>query len=165
MEFPQHFDPISFTGGGSYKKRVLDAQRRTGLSEAVVTGVCQIEGTLPVIVVLDFGFLMATAITTLMALAGLYIPVFGVLVTMFIPLPILFYRLRLGRHQGAMVLVVVTIIVASVMKGRSITSETAGKMEQDLWLCPFADLSEQTGEEVSGRRGIGSVPGQRTGNG
>jgi len=67
-------------------------------------------------------FLMATAITTLMALAGLYIPVFGVLVTMFIPLPILFYRLRLGRHQGAMVLVVVTIIVASVMQGRSITS-------------------------------------------
>ena len=30
-------DPISFSGGGSYKKRVLDAQKRTGLSEAVVT--------------------------------------------------------------------------------------------------------------------------------
>ena len=50
-------DPISFTGGGSYKKRVQDAQKRTGLSEAVVTGVCQIEGTLTVMVVLDFGFL------------------------------------------------------------------------------------------------------------
>ncbi len=50
-------DPLSFSGGASYKKRVFDAQKRTGLSEAVVTGVCQIEGTLTVIVVLDFGFL------------------------------------------------------------------------------------------------------------
>ena len=50
-------DPISFSGGSSYKKRVFDAQKRTGLTEAVVTGVCQIEGTLTVIVVLDFGFL------------------------------------------------------------------------------------------------------------
>ncbi|MBE0415345.1 MAG: acetyl-CoA carboxylase carboxyl transferase subunit beta [Dehalococcoidia bacterium] len=50
-------DPLSFTGESSYKKRVFDAQKRTGLPEAVVTGVCQIEGTLTVIVVLDFGFL------------------------------------------------------------------------------------------------------------
>ena len=50
-------DPLSFSGEDSYKKRVFDAQKRTGLSEAVVTGVCQIEGTLTVIVVLDFGFL------------------------------------------------------------------------------------------------------------
>ncbi|MDY6917966.1 MAG: carboxyl transferase domain-containing protein, partial [Chloroflexota bacterium] len=34
-----------------------DAQKATGLREAVVTGVCQIEGTLTVIVVLDFSFL------------------------------------------------------------------------------------------------------------
>ena len=50
-------DPLSFVRGSSYKKRISDAQKRTGLSEAVVTGVCQIEGTLTVIVVLDFGFL------------------------------------------------------------------------------------------------------------
>lgn len=50
-------DPLSFSGEASYKKRVFDAQKRTGLSEAVVTGVCQIEGTLTVIAVLDFGFL------------------------------------------------------------------------------------------------------------
>jgi len=50
-------DPLSFSGEASYKKRVFDAQKRTGLSEAVVTGVCQIEGTLTVVVVLDFGFL------------------------------------------------------------------------------------------------------------
>ena len=50
-------DPLSFSGEASYKKRVFDAQKRTGLPEAVVTGVCQIEGILTVIAVLDFGFL------------------------------------------------------------------------------------------------------------
>jgi len=50
-------DPLSFSGEASYRRRVLDTQKRTGLSEAVVTGVCQIEGTLTVIVVLDFSFL------------------------------------------------------------------------------------------------------------
>jgi len=50
-------DPLPFKGESSYKKRITDAQRMTGLTEAVVTGVCQIEGTLTVIVVLDFSFL------------------------------------------------------------------------------------------------------------
>jgi len=50
-------DPISFSGEVSYKKRIFDAQKRTGLPEAVVTGVCQIEGTLTVLMVLDFAFL------------------------------------------------------------------------------------------------------------
>ena len=50
-------DPLSFSGEASYRRRVFDTQKRTGLTEAVVTGVCQIEGTLTVIVVLDFGFL------------------------------------------------------------------------------------------------------------
>ena len=50
-------DPLSFSGETSYKKRVFEAQKRTGLPEAVVTGVCQIEGTWTVVVVLDFSFL------------------------------------------------------------------------------------------------------------
>ncbi|MFA5367172.1 MAG: acetyl-CoA carboxylase carboxyltransferase subunit alpha/beta [Dehalococcoidia bacterium] len=50
-------DPLSFSGETSYKKRVFEAQKRTGLPEAVVTGVCQIEGTWTVMVVLDFSFL------------------------------------------------------------------------------------------------------------
>ena len=50
-------DPLSFSGETSYKKRVFEAQKRTGLPEAVVTGVCQIEGTWTVIVALDFSFL------------------------------------------------------------------------------------------------------------
>jgi len=50
-------DPLSFSGEASYKKRIFDAQKRTGLPEAVVTGLCQIEGNPAVIIVLDFGFL------------------------------------------------------------------------------------------------------------
>ena len=50
-------DPLSFSGEASYKKRIFDAQKRTGLPEAVVTGLCQIEGNPTVLMVLDFGFL------------------------------------------------------------------------------------------------------------
>ncbi|MBE9582373.1 MAG: YybS family protein [Proteobacteria bacterium] len=66
--------------------------------------------------------LMATAITTLIALAGLYIPVVGLLVSVFVPLPILFYRSRLGRPRGVLILIAVTLIVASAMRWRSMTS-------------------------------------------
>ncbi len=50
-------DPLSFSGEASYKKRIFDAQKRTGLPEAVVTGLCHIEGNPAVLIVLDFGFL------------------------------------------------------------------------------------------------------------
>lgn len=50
-------DPLSFSGEASYKKRIFDAQKRTGLPEAVVTGHGYIEGNPAVLVVLDFGFL------------------------------------------------------------------------------------------------------------
>lgn len=67
-------------------------------------------------------FLGALAITTMVALAGLFLPVLGLLVSLFIPLPILFYRLKLGRSKGALILVAVTFIVALTMRWRSITS-------------------------------------------
>ncbi|MDD5093364.1 MAG: acetyl-CoA carboxylase carboxyltransferase subunit alpha/beta [Dehalococcoidia bacterium] len=44
-------------GNVSYQERIHEAQRRTGLSEAVVTGICTIGGNPTVLVVLDFGFL------------------------------------------------------------------------------------------------------------
>jgi uncharacterized protein YybS (DUF2232 family) len=66
--------------------------------------------------------LMAMGVATLFALAGLYLPVLGVAVSMFIPLPILFYRSKLGRSKGVMVLVFVTVVVATAMRWRSITS-------------------------------------------
>jgi acetyl-CoA carboxylase carboxyl transferase subunit beta len=50
-------DPLSFSGRPSYQERILEAQRRTGLTEAVITGKCSIGGNPAVVAVLDFGFM------------------------------------------------------------------------------------------------------------
>ena len=50
-------DPLSFSGGVSYRKKIREAQKTTGLTEAAVTGTCEIRGCPTVIVALDFGFL------------------------------------------------------------------------------------------------------------
>lgn len=50
-------DPLSFSARVSYRERLLQDQNRTGLTEAVITGVCTIGGTPTVLIVLDFGFL------------------------------------------------------------------------------------------------------------
>ncbi len=50
-------DPLSFSGRLSYRKRIFEAQKRTGMTEAMVTGTCTIDGNPTVIAVLDFGFL------------------------------------------------------------------------------------------------------------
>jgi acetyl-CoA carboxylase carboxyl transferase subunit beta len=50
-------DPLSFSGRPSYRERILEAQRRTGLTEAVITGRCTIGGNPAAIAVLDFGFM------------------------------------------------------------------------------------------------------------
>ncbi len=50
-------DPLSFSGWATYPKRLSEAQSRTGLSEAVVTGTCTIEGNPAMLAVLDFGFM------------------------------------------------------------------------------------------------------------
>jgi uncharacterized protein YybS (DUF2232 family) len=63
----------------------------------------------------------AIAITTLIAMVGLCLPVLGFVVTVFVPLPVLFYCAKLGRSQGALILVAVTVIVSSVMGGWSVT--------------------------------------------
>ncbi|MDY6953158.1 MAG: YybS family protein [Thermodesulfobacteriota bacterium] len=67
-------------------------------------------------------FVTATAITSLIALAGVYLPVFGVVASLFLPLPVLFYRSKLGRSWGALILIAVTLIVATMMGWRSIPS-------------------------------------------
>jgi uncharacterized protein YybS (DUF2232 family) len=53
---------------------------------------------------------------------GLYLPIFGLLVSLFIPLPVLFYRSKLGRSKGALILIAVTLIVAFTMRWRSMAS-------------------------------------------
>ena len=49
--------PLLFSNRGSHPQRLLQDQTRTGLTEAVVTGRCTIEGRNAAMVVLDFGFM------------------------------------------------------------------------------------------------------------
>ena len=53
-------DPLSFSSRTSYRQSVFRDQRRTGLTEAAVTGACSIGGTTAVLIVLDFGFMGGT---------------------------------------------------------------------------------------------------------
>ncbi len=65
-------DPLSFSSRVSYKRKIFSDQRRTGLTEAVVTGTCAIGGSPSVLVVLDFGFMggsMGTVVGEKVALA------------------------------------------------------------------------------------------------
>ena len=65
-------DPLSFSSRVSYKRRIFSDQRRTGLTEAVVTGTCSIGDSPVVLIVLDFGFMggsMGTVVGEKVALA------------------------------------------------------------------------------------------------
>ena len=53
-------DPLSFSSRTSYRQRIFQDQRRTGLTEAVVTGTCTIGGSPAMLIVLDFGFMGGT---------------------------------------------------------------------------------------------------------
>ncbi|MDP3064236.1 MAG: carboxyl transferase domain-containing protein [Chloroflexota bacterium] len=53
-------DPLSFSNRAPYKKGLFRDQRRTGLTEAAITGRCRFGGVKTVIVVLDFGFMGGT---------------------------------------------------------------------------------------------------------
>ena len=50
-------DPLSFKTRTSYKKSLFDDQVRTGLTEAVITGSCTIDGLSCILIALDFGFM------------------------------------------------------------------------------------------------------------
>ena len=58
-----------------------------------------------------------TAITGLIFAAALYLPIIGFFCALFIPLPILFYRSKLGRNVGA-IIPVLTIMVMIIVLGR-----------------------------------------------
>ena len=53
-------DPLSFSSRVSYRKRILKDQKRTGLTEAAVTGGCSIGTSPAMLIVLDFGFMGGT---------------------------------------------------------------------------------------------------------
>ena len=50
-------DPLSFSTRVPYRQRLFRDQRRTGLTEAAVTGTCSIGGSPAMLIVLDFGFM------------------------------------------------------------------------------------------------------------
>jgi acetyl-CoA carboxylase carboxyl transferase subunit beta len=50
-------DPLKFTDLETYPERVREAQAKTGLTEAIVTGTAAIDGTRCVLAVMDFGFM------------------------------------------------------------------------------------------------------------
>ena len=53
-------DPLSFSSRIPYKQRIFRDQRRTGLTEAAITGTCTIGGSPAMLIVLDFGFMGGT---------------------------------------------------------------------------------------------------------
>ncbi len=53
-------DPLEFTGVAAYKERIANYQSRTGLKDAVITGVGKLEGREVALAVMDFRFLAAT---------------------------------------------------------------------------------------------------------
>jgi acetyl-CoA carboxylase carboxyl transferase subunit beta len=53
-------DPLGFADLKSYRVRLQDARRETGVREAVTTGFCRISGSQAVLVVFDFAFLGGT---------------------------------------------------------------------------------------------------------
>ena len=50
-------DPIGFSPKESYKTVIQREQKRTSLSEGVITGTCEVGGNPAVIIVFDFGFM------------------------------------------------------------------------------------------------------------
>ena len=69
----------------------------------------------------NFGDVIAgIAITTLISVAALHLWMLGPFVGLFVPLPILFYRFKLGRSLGLLILTAVTLIVTSIASRDSI---------------------------------------------
>lgn len=64
--------------------------------------------------------IVAIAITAFICMATLYLRVLGPFVGLVIPLPILFYRFKLGRSLGLLILAAVVLIVISVVGWSSI---------------------------------------------
>lgn len=60
------------------------------------------------------------AITSLIFAISVYMPIIGFICSLFIPLPILFYRSKLGRTTGAIIPIITIIVMIAVLGGISI---------------------------------------------
>lgn len=61
-----------------------------------------------------------TAISSLICLASVYIPVIGFLFALFIPLPVLFYRSKLGRKSGVVIFAATIAVIVLALRNVSI---------------------------------------------
>ncbi len=64
--------------------------------------------------------LSGTAITSLIFVVSVYMPIIGFFCALFIPLPTLFYRLKLGRKNGAIVPIITIILMVVILDRISI---------------------------------------------
>ena len=60
------------------------------------------------------------AITSLIFAISVYMPIIGFICSLFIPLPILFYRSKLGRRTGAIIPIITIMVMITVLGGISI---------------------------------------------
>ncbi|MBW2641954.1 MAG: YybS family protein [Deltaproteobacteria bacterium] len=60
------------------------------------------------------------AITSLIFAISVYMPIIGFVCSLFIPLPILFYRSKLGRRTGAIIPIITIMVMITVLGGISI---------------------------------------------
>lgn len=65
--------------------------------------------------------LRGMGITGLLVTCSVYLPLFGFISSILIPLPVLAYRLKLGRYQGAVIPLAVFIMIWAVMGGLSLS--------------------------------------------
>ncbi len=61
-----------------------------------------------------------TAIAVFIFVVSIYIPIIGFFCSLFMPLPLLFYRLKLGRKAGVVIFAVTVIIMTALLDGLSI---------------------------------------------
>ena len=61
-----------------------------------------------------------TALTVFIFVVSIYIPIIGFFCSLFMPLPLLFYRLKLGRKAGVVIFAVTVIIMTALLDGLSI---------------------------------------------
>ena len=64
--------------------------------------------------------LSGIAITSLIFAISVYIPIIGFVGSLFIPLPVLFYRTKLGRATGAIIPILTVLVMVVVLGGLSI---------------------------------------------
>lgn len=61
-----------------------------------------------------------TAISVFIFVVSIYIPIIGFFFSLFMPLPLLFYRLKQGRKAGAVIFTATVIVMAALLDGLSI---------------------------------------------